>query len=522
MGRKKALRATPADDTETVDNTTEETVVESPKTRAVGSSDPSLAMSMSDASKLLRSANTGSFRMVSEAREFRKSFIYTGLLEMDIVHRLSFGSKIQILGDKHAGKSLLTYIIAGAAQRTCRVCRTPIITFYDDWTESDDPAVYTTTTCMCGKKDPMRVVLFDYEVCCDPPWASMWGMNFNNNDVDAEQLTMSDFSDDVRISADATMAIARTNTAEKGHAIAEHLMRTHAADLIIIDSLATMYPNSRLDGKAMIGDSAKSLSQFIKMVMSAQAHAFADGLTVPTLLMTNQWRVNIGGHSPRPGIVPKKADGGMGMEYGATVTLNVKTKYNEGITGGHAVDHKFGNTVVSSLKDKDTGGTGKIAQYRTYVGNHAVGGVPYGPGDTNEGAVLFSVIKEIGAVDPRWYHKEGANHIVFGRQFSTAKEINWFLTRPDINYQCRFLIGAKRFPISVRMHLPKEIYGYNPYKHDPILKLIEEAGQQTGRFVEPRQRLFTPVMRGKPVPTTDQEQVAVPDITEALRQDPTE
>ena len=92
-----------------------------------------MADSLKSATKMASQNSDSALAAHSEALSFRKNIFQTGLFEVDVNLRPVFGSRIQLLGDAHHGKSLLSSIMMAAAHKTCRQCMTPIIDFVNDW-----------------------------------------------------------------------------------------------------------------------------------------------------------------------------------------------------------------------------------------------------------------------------------------------------------------------------------------------------------------------------------------------------
>lgn len=463
--------------------------------RRKGSRGGSLAQGIAESAAILKADSKGAFSMHSEAHAFRKDWFYTGLVEVDLNLKPTVGSRIQILGEAHAGKSLCSALLMAAAQRTCRQCLTPIIEFINDWTGE------TATTCRCGSQDPMKVVLLDAEACFDPAWAAVWGVELGG------KLSMSGEDDDyteeipgVRVSPDANFCVIRIADAEQCETVVNKLIKSGAVDMLVIDSLAALLPRTRSEGKNMIGDKAKAVTRLIESIVAAQGEAYSMDGVAPTLVMPNQYRVKIGGFAMHG--TPKEAAGGMALKYGSTLTWDLRTKYSDGSAKGYGEQQRFGDTVVSVKKDKETGGTGATARYRVYLRDHTMSRVDYHAGDTDEGGRLFAFVKEMGALDERWFKKAGAKYEVLGRTFTKVADINTFLLRPDIGYLLRYPLYAQMFTPGMRQHLGRERFDYTPFKDDPILALYEEADKQTGINVQAGPREHTAVMLGKQVPGT--------------------
>lgn len=438
-----------------------------------------LADSLKAAMKVALKDSSGTIAAYGDALSFRKSILQTGLFEVDVNLRPTFGSRIQLTGDAHQGKSLLSYILMAAAQRTCRQCFTPIIDFVQDWTGE------VVTTCRCGKNDGMRVLLINAENDFDPAWASRWGVRIPHDVATGSSVTADGFC----IAEDSSFVLVRGGAGESVRTVTTQLVRDGAVDLIVIDSIAVLEPASRREGKSMIGDQAKMVTGLVTSLIAAQGEAANQDGIAPTILMINQYRVKIGGFSPHG--TPKEAAGGWALKYSNSISWDLRSVYN---ARDMTMRHKFADCVLTAKKDKESGGTNTSAEYRLYLDDIDIKGIPYTVGQTDEGSRIYSFLKELGSLDSRWFEKKGNKYVIFEREFTKVADIARFLSRRDIGHLLRFPIYAQKFPPTLRAHLTTEAYDYTPFRDEPILALYEEATKQLGSLVQQRPDSLEPVM----------------------------
>jgi len=446
-----------------------------------------MADSLKTAVKLAATGSKSAIAAYGDALAFRKSIFQTGLFEVDVNLRPVFGSRIQLLGMEHQGKSLLAYKMMGAAHHTCRQCMTPIIDFVNDWTGE------VVTTCMCGKQDPMRVLLLDVEFSWDPAWAYRHGVNVKptfdkDNKDDADEI-----ADGVYVTKDATFVLVRGADSDQARIVVENMVRDGSVDLVVIDSLAAINPTARREGKNQIGDQSMAVTKLQMSIVAAQGEAFNLDGVAPTLLMINQYRVKIGGYAAH-GQTPKEAAGGWALKYSNSITWDLRSVYNaKDIT----TNNKFVDCTLTARKDKESGATNAVAEYRIYLDDTEAKGIKYTTGDTDEGNKIYGFLRELGALDPRWFEKKAAKYVILGREFTKVGDIARFLGRRDIGHLLRFPIYAQKFPATLRQHLSPELYNYTPFKDDPILELYEEATKQVGSNVQQREQDVSAVMLPK-------------------------
>jgi len=426
-----------------------------------------------------------SFRATAVFSEFRKNLIYTGQIEWDLNLRPVHGTRLQLSGDQHKGKSLFAYRMIGAVQRTCRQCFTPIIPFLNEETGE------IAETCMCGQCDRGRAVLFDIEKDFDPAWAAVWGvllggrLSMEDEDDDFEEV-----EDGLRVSPDSTFAICRVKTAEQAGEILSSLIRQSALDIGVIDSVAAMLPKEMRDGKAQPAMLARAMGRVMSQLNAAQTDSWIEEGVDPTLLYTNQLRTDI--NTPNPRADNRVEAGGRAVGYSNMQTYRINTRYNEGIDGGFKREHIIADMNVTLKKDKTGGETGRQGSARLFLRDHKQGKTQYYAGDTTESAKLYEVIKYLGEgdsttgrkPDPRWFEKAKGKYCMLGRSFSTVADIHGFLGREDVRFMLRLPILAQMTTsATARAHLSARNYMYSPFlpETDVIWELLHETKERVGK-----------------------------------------
>ena len=448
---------------------------------------PSLADSLSVASAILSKTGKGGLRATSELLEFQKKLMFTGLLELDLNLKPGFQSVYQILGDPSAGKTLLSLILTGAAQRTCRDCYTPIIPFINDFTGE------TITKCMCGNNNGMTVAFFDLENSFDPSWAETWGVNTGGYSKDSDNATFDEPIKGVKVAPDAKFAVIRMTTIDQMIVIAQELLGTGAVDFAVVDSLAAPLTQEMTDGKDQPGTRARAVGKLMTAINSSMSRCWIDHKIAPTVVLLNQYRMRIGGISPMQD--PRTSAGGEALKYTAMQSIHLHGKYF-GEDGTYKGVRHFGDFSLKAKKDKFGDSAGGEANYRLYLKNTMKSRINYQAGESDEGGRLWNFIREMGETysDPRWYSKDSKGITVLGRRFTAAKDVQVFLSRPDIGYLMRLPLFSLKFSAQMRRHLSTSMYAYTPFTDDPIMELINEATQRIGQNAIEGSREYEPIM----------------------------
>lgn len=133
-----------------------------------------------------------------------------------------------------------------------------------------------------------RVVLIDAEHAFDPNWAEKIGVDLSK------------------------VAISQPSSGEEGLRIAEKLVKSKKVDLIVVDSVAALTPQSEIDGEigdSSIGAQARMMSQAMRKLVSLCSK------TSTTIIFINQIREKIGVMFGNPETTP----GGKALKFYASV-----------------------------------------------------------------------------------------------------------------------------------------------------------------------------------------------------------
>lgn len=444
----------------------------------------------------------------AEARAFREYRLFSGLVDLDLLCGVTFGKRIQVLGDPNYGKSLTLYKLGGAFHRTCRHCFTPIIRWVDDWTlcskdakswervtrlwnDGGECPFPEEVTCACGRSDPMAVLVVDPEESFDPYWANIWGMDVGDFDA-YDAMALEEDADvggggiwrGIRISPDSKLLVCRPTSSLIMEKVILPMIEKGAVDAILIDSLASFAVEEDLQGNERIASRARFLRRFLPLMLSKQMKANTDYGAKVTVVGTNQYMQGPS-RTGNPRENPNKAAGGQALKYQSDQTVElVSSKTNAAITDGWKHRTVMRDIVFKVTKAKVSGSGGGRGDYRVYLDDYAVNTrLTLHAGDTDEAEKLLKYMSELK--DDRVYRREKRGsttkaYWVLGRPFKRVKDIVAFLHRPDIQYQLRFILFAAHLPVSGKLHLRGKNYGFNPFKEEPALGLIGEIDETVG------------------------------------------
>lgn len=418
--------------------------------------------------------------------------LFTGVLPLDLTGVGTIGRRIQVIGKPNVGKSLLLYLLGGAAQRTCRICYTPIIPWINDWeVYQKDPKEWAKrletldfekkVTCACGENDHMRVLLMDIEDCYDRYWSSVWGMQAhvvsqiggggeNPMDIPAEGKAH-------------TLYLCKPEESAAFEDSILPLIESGAIDLTLIDSIAALAMEEDVEGYAKIASRARFLKRVLPLMLSMQLKARTKYGTRCTMAMTNHYT---SGPTANPRANPNSATGGWALKYLKDIDVEiVSSRNNQAIPDGHKLKTIMKDITFKMTKSKVNQGN-RSGTYRMFLDDYQrSSNIAYRAGETNEPETLLQALKELG--DDRLFHpvtkgKTKTGYFLLGRVFKRVKDMALFLKRRDVQYQLRPLIAAALNEVSVteRMHLDIESYDYNPfpeYMQEQIREREKEIGE---------------------------------------------
>jgi recombination protein RecA len=288
----------------------------------------------------------GTLLKANEAKSLVLSRLPTGIFDLDV--KLGGGlprGRITVFkGEFSTGKSAVAMKAAGQAQKHCRVCgkQFEYVDMLGEVHEVD---------CLCGAKEPMRVVWLDAEHSFDPEWAKKWGVDVENT------------------------YIIQTEYAEQAIDVADACIRSQQCDFLVTDSIAALTPSVEIEEsseKWQMGVMARLMNKALRKWTSAINSYGMDSDQACTILLINQLRMSLGGYRPT-----QTSPGGKGIDF--FQSAEVRFKKNEYITTKGS-DRPIGIDVEFVVKKNKTwpvlpGGAFKLY----FVGTKGA----YRIGDTN-------------------------------------------------------------------------------------------------------------------------------------------
>jgi recombination protein RecA len=211
-----------------------------------------------------RSFGRGAVMLMSENDSFRNvDAISTGSLSLDIalgIGGLPRGRVIEIYGAESAGKSTLAMSAVAQAQKAGGLC-----------------------------------AYVDVEHAMDPVYAKAIGV-----DIDS-------------------LLISQPDSAEQALEIIEHLVRSGALDMVVLDSVAALVPSSEIQGNMgdfQVGAQARLMSQALRKLTSIINQ------TKTVCIFINQLREKVGVIYGSPEVTP----GGRALKFYSSVRLDMRRK----------------------------------------------------------------------------------------------------------------------------------------------------------------------------------------------------
>ena len=211
-----------------------------------------------------RSFGRGAVMLMSETDSFRNvEAVSTGSLSLDIalgIGGLPRGRIIEIYGAESAGKSTLAMSTVAQAQKVGGLC-----------------------------------AYVDVEHAMDPLYAKTIGV-----DIDS-------------------LLISQPDSAEQALEIIEHLVRSGALDMVVLDSVAALVPNAEIQGNMgdfQVGAQARLMSQALRKLTSIINQ------TKTICIFINQLREKVGVVYGSPEVTP----GGRALKFYSSVRLDMRRK----------------------------------------------------------------------------------------------------------------------------------------------------------------------------------------------------
>src|SRR3989441_4040227 len=215
-------------------------------------------------SSITKAYGEGSIMRLGAARALsRIEVIPTGALGLDLalgVGGLPRGRVVEIFGPESSGKTtLMLHVIANA------------------------------------QKNGGLAAFIDAEHALDPAYAKRLGVNLDD------------------------LLVSQPDSGEEALSIVETLARSNALDVIVVDSVAALVPQSELEGEmgmATMGMQARLMSQALRKLTAVLAKAKT------TCIFTNQLREKVGVMFGNPETTP----GGKALKFYASVRIDIRRK----------------------------------------------------------------------------------------------------------------------------------------------------------------------------------------------------
>jgi recombination protein RecA len=199
--------------------------------------------------------------------------------------------------------------------------------------------------------------------------------------IDAEHAFPVDYAENIGVNLE-DMLISQPDTGEQALDITEHLIRSGALDVVIIDSVAALVPRAELEGEmgdSHVGLQARLMSQALRRLTSAINRSNT------ICVFINQIREKIGTYFGNPETTP----GGRALKFYSSIRLDIRR-----IGSIKSGDEHIGNrTRVRVVKNK------LAAPFQS-----AEFDIIYGEGISREGEIL-DIGDELGIVEKSgsWY-----------------------------------------------------------------------------------------------------------------------
>ncbi|MDR1568382.1 MAG: recombinase RecA [Streptococcaceae bacterium] len=320
---------------------------------------------------------TGSLMKLGERNNRQIDVISSGTLSLDIalgVGGFPRGRIVEIFGSESSGKTTITLQAVAQVQKQGGIA-----------------------------------AFIDAEHALDPAYAEKLGVNINE------------------------LYLSQPDSGEQGLTIAQTLIESGAIDLIVIDSVAALVPQTEIDGTIedqQVGLQARMMSKGLRRISSSI------NKTKTVVIFINQLRDNIGGFGPAA--PSSTTPGGRALKFYATQRIEVGkgTQIKQG-------DEKLGNEMKITVKKNKVAPPFKIATPDMIFGE---GVSPYGE--------ILKLGEEVGFVKKSgsWY---SIDEVRIGQGGEKARQ--WLRDNPEKYEEYRLRIREYfELPTEIKLDADKE------------------------------------------------------------------
>ena len=167
--------------------------------------------------------------------------------------------------------------------------------------------------------------------------------------IDAEHALDASYAKRLGVDIDA-LHISQPDTGEEALEIAEHLVRSGAVDVIVIDSVAALVPKAEIEGE--MGDSHMGLqARLMSQALRKLTGTISKSKT--TVIFINQIRMQIGVMFGNP----ETTTGGRALKFYASVRMDIRRigaiKDGDNIIGSHVKVKVVKNKVAAPFKEAE-------------------------------------------------------------------------------------------------------------------------------------------------------------------------
>lgn len=250
-------------------------------------------------------------------------------------------------------------------------------------TEISGPeAAGKSTLALCAaanaQKMDMIVLYVDMEQALDPVYAQKLGVDMDD------------------------LLISQPDYGEQALDIVEHMVKTRAVDLIILDSVATLTPKAELEGD-MADKQMAELARLMSKGINKINPILNNEEKSTALIFINQIRTNIAMYG-----APEITPGGKALRHAASLRIDIRknkvgTDKDIKDSGGHVI----GSHVRAKIVKNRVGNPLRYADFD----------ILYGVGIDSTGCVLDTAIDQgIWTKSGAWYYDDNGENYAQGRQ----------------------------------------------------------------------------------------------------------